>query len=77
MKETYHNAGVDDSKANRVFHAEIRVDNTIQGANWGHRGRAERVVHRSSVAARICLDLSIRLGLGQSTEWRDHVVFPC
>jgi hypothetical protein len=35
------------------------------------------VVHRSSVAACICLDLNICLGVGQSAEWRDHVVFPC
>jgi hypothetical protein len=49
----------------------------MRGATRGHRGRAERVEHRDGVSARIRLDLSIRLGLGQSTEWRDHIVFPC
>src|SRR6266702_1255362 len=76
-EDTYQNARVDNPKANCLLHAEIGVHNTMRGAVPGHEGGAGWVEHSTSVAARIRLDLSIRLGPSKSAEWSDHVVLPC
>ena len=48
----------------------------MRGAVPGHEGGAGWVEHSGGVAARIRLDLSIRLGLSKSAKWSDHVVLP-